>query len=205
MNIFHDHLDFPKYLAFAICYLNFIVRKLRIWLNTFLFLSLQTITRNDAFDVINQKSTSTTPGTLPQIDLKGHTIEELAAVANVSVSAIKKAIELRQKQLMAEREEMIRNKTLEEELRRDEMIAKQLAMYQQEHQKFLATSTTEAPTTASTTTTTVRTTTARKTTRAPVPQKISGKVPTTLQSKVFISLHCLILFVISILKIVRSS
>lgn len=108
-------------------------------------------------------------------------------MANVSVAAIKKAIELRQKQLMALHEEMIRNKTLEEELKRDEMIAKQLAMYQQEHQKFLATSTTEAPTTASTTTTTVRTTTARKTTRAPVPVKISGKVPAAIvQSKVFI-------------------
>ncbi|XP_055301869.1 uncharacterized protein LOC129568231 isoform X2 [Sitodiplosis mosellana] len=141
--------------------------------------------KDDTIDVTNFKSSSTTPGTLPEIDLKGHTVEELAAVANVSVSAIKKAIELRQKQLMAVHEELIRNKTLEEELKRDEMIAKQLAMYQQEHQKFLATSTTEAPTTASTTTTTVRTTTARRATRAPVPQKISGKVPASVvQSKV---------------------
>lgn len=136
--------------------------------------------------MLNRKPT-TTAQPLPQIDLKGHTVEELAAVANVSVAAIKKAIEMRQKQLMAEHEEMMRNKTLEEELKRDEMIAKQLAMYQQEHQKFLATSTIEPPTTASTTTTTVRTTTAKKTTtRLPTPaQKITGKVvPNIIQSKV---------------------
>lgn len=128
--------------------------------------------------------TSTAQPALPTIDLKGHTVEELAAVANVSVSAIKKAIEIRQKQLIAEHEEVMRNKTLEEELKRDEMIAKQLAMYQQEHQKFLATSTTEAPTTASTTTTTVRTTTTKKPTRAPT-SKVSAKViPNIMQSKV---------------------
>lgn len=128
--------------------------------------------------------TSTAQPALPTIDLKGHTVEELAAVANVSVSAIKKAIEIRQKQLIAEHEELMRNKTLEEELKRDEMIAKQLAMYQQEHQKFLATSTTEAPTTASTTTTTVRTTTTKKPTRTPTP-KVSAKViPNIMQSKV---------------------
>lgn len=128
--------------------------------------------------------TSTAQPALPTIDLKGHTVEELAAVANVSVSAIKKAIEIRQKQLIAEHEEVMRNKTLEEELKRDEMIAKQLAMYQQEHQKFLATSTTEAPTTASTTTTTVRPTTTKKPTRAPT-SKVSAKViPNIMQSKV---------------------
>lgn len=127
---------------------------------------------------------------MPQIDLKGHTVEELAAVANVSVAAIKKAIEMRQKQLLAVHEEMMRNKTLQEELKRDEMIAKQLAMYQQEHQKFLATSTSEPSTTASTTTTTVRTTTVKKTTRIPAPaQKITGKVVhNILQSKVSRSL-----------------
>lgn len=129
-----------------------------------------------------------TQANLPQIDLKGHTVEELAAVANVSVSAIKKAIELRQKQLIALQQEIIRNKTMEAELRRDEMIAKQLASYQQEQQKFLATSTTEAPTTISTTTTTVRTTTTKKPTRAPAPvqQKASSSkvVPHAIQSKV---------------------
>lgn len=134
--------------------------------------------------------TSTARPALPTIDLKGHTVEELAAVANVSVSAIKKAIEIRQKQLIAEHEELMRNKTLEEELKRDEMIAKQLAMYQQEHQKFLATSTTEAPTTASTTTTTVRTTTTKKPTRTPTP-KVSAKViPNIMQSKVSDFMKC---------------
>lgn len=122
--------------------------------------------------------------TLPQVDLKGHTVEELAAVANVSVSAIKKAIEMRQKQLMAEQEDMMRKKMLEEEMKRDELIAKQLAIYQQEHQKFLATSTIEPQTTASTTT--IRSTsTTKKITRAPIPTKASGKVtPPVIQSKV---------------------
>lgn len=145
---------------------------------------LQSINRKDGtFETLNHQVTSTQT-TLPKIDLKGHTVEELAAVANVSVSAIKKAIEIRQKQLLALQEEIIRNKTLEEELKRDEMIAKQLAMYQHEHQKFLATSTTEAPTTASTTTT-VRITTTKKSTRTPATQKNIGKViPHVLQSKV---------------------
>ena len=125
---------------------------------------------------------TSTQATLPQIDLKGHTIEELAAVANVSVSAIKKAIELRQKQLVAVQEEIRRNKTMEDELKRDEMIAKQLAMYQQEHQKFLATSTIEAPTTPSTTTTS---TTTKRPIRTTVSPKVVGKVsPHVIQSKV---------------------
>lgn len=141
--------------------------------------------KEDNIETPNHKP-STTEKPLPQIDLKGHTVEELAAVANVSVSAIKKAIELRQRQMMAQHDELKRNKTLEEELRRDELIAKQLAMYQQEHQKFLATSTTEAPTTASTTTTTIRSTTARRTTtKSPDPTRISGKVVANIiQSKV---------------------
>lgn len=155
--------------------------------NLFILLNLlQSINRKDEnFDALNQKVAGNHPK-LPQVDLKGHTVEELAAVANVSVSAIKKAIEIRQKQLVALQDEMTRNKTLENELKRDEMIAKQLAMYQQEHQKFLATSTTEAPTTASTTTTTTeRITTTKKPTRTPATQKNIGKViPHLIQSKV---------------------
>lgn len=155
--------------------------------NLFILLNLlQSINRKDEnFDALNQKVAGNQPK-LPQVDLKGHTVEELAAVANVSVSAIKKAIEIRQKQLVALQDEMTRNKTLENELKRDEMIAKQLAMYQQEHQKFLATSTTEAPTTASTTTTTTeRITTTKKPTRTPATQKNIGKViPHLIQSKV---------------------
>lgn len=40
---------------------------------------------------------------LPEIDLKGHTIEELALAANVSVDVIKAAIKLRQNQMMIEK------------------------------------------------------------------------------------------------------
>lgn len=155
----------------------------------FLSFILQSINRKDdpSLDVLHHEASSTTQQSLPVVDLKGHTVEELAAVANVSVSAIKKAIEIRQKQLMAAHQQMIRNKTLEEELKRDEMIAKQLAMYQQEHQKFLATSTTEAPTTASTTTTTtttVRTTTPKKVTRPPTIKATAKVLPNVIQSKV---------------------
>lgn len=73
----------------------------------------------------------------------GHTVEELAAAANISVEAIQKAIQMKQQQLLAEQ---------------------QAAMYKQqiEIMKHLAT-TTAMPTRPSTTTTT--TTTVRPVTR----------------------------------------
>lgn len=40
---------------------------------------------------------------MPKVDLKGHTIEELAAAANVSVEFIKAAIKIRQQQLLVEK------------------------------------------------------------------------------------------------------
>lgn len=40
---------------------------------------------------------------LPAVDLKGHTVEELAAAAQVSVEVIKDAIKLRQQQMMIEK------------------------------------------------------------------------------------------------------
>jgi hypothetical protein len=40
---------------------------------------------------------------LPQVDLKGHTIEELAAAANVTVDVIQAAIKMRQQQLLLEK------------------------------------------------------------------------------------------------------
>lgn len=40
---------------------------------------------------------------LPQVDLKGHTVEELAAAANVTVDVIQAAIKMRQQQLMLEK------------------------------------------------------------------------------------------------------
>lgn len=114
------------------------------------------------------------------MDLKGHTVEELAAVANVSVAAIKKAIEMRQKQLIAEQEEQMRKQIIEQEAKREEQIAHQLAIYQQEHQKFLATSTTATPTT------TVKvTTTSKPVTRSPGKVKPT-KSPSNASSKVSI-------------------
>ena len=40
---------------------------------------------------------------LPNVDLKGHTVEELALVANVSVETIKTAIKVRQQQMLLEK------------------------------------------------------------------------------------------------------
>lgn len=75
----------------------------------------------------------------------GHTVEELASAANISVEAIQKAIQVKQQQLLAEQ---------------------QAAQYKQqiELMKHLATST-ERPTRPSTTTTTTTTTTPRPVTR----------------------------------------
>lgn len=117
---------------------------------------------------------------MPQVDLKGHTVEELAAVANVSVAAIKKAIEMRQKQLLAEQEQQMRRQMIEQEAKREEQIAQQLALYQQEHQKFLATSTIGTPVT-----TVKATATTRPATRAPAPARVTpNKMPANGLSKV---------------------
>lgn len=40
---------------------------------------------------------------LPQVDLKGHTVEELAKAANVTVDVIQAAIKMRQQQLLLEK------------------------------------------------------------------------------------------------------
>lgn len=41
---------------------------------------------------------------LPEVDLRGHTVEELALVANVSVATIQNAIKMRQQQLVLEQQ-----------------------------------------------------------------------------------------------------
>lgn len=41
---------------------------------------------------------------MPQVDLRGHTVEELAKAANVSVETIQNAIRMRQQQLMLEQQ-----------------------------------------------------------------------------------------------------
>lgn len=122
---------------------------------------------------------------IPQVDLKGHTVEELAAVANVSVEAIKRAIALRQKQLIAEQEQHIRRQNEEESAilrqRQEADIANQLAMYQYQQQQYLATST--LPTTVKTTTTTATTkqTTVRQVTTPRPPLPGSNKVSSSIQ------------------------
>lgn len=79
---------------------------------------------------------------LPEVDLRGHTVEELALVANVSVATIKNAIKMRQQQLVLEQ---------------------QAIQYQQQMEMLKAAaprlSPTRAPTRPPTTTTTTTTTT----------------------------------------------
>lgn len=48
---------------------------------------------------------------MPIIDLKGHTIEELASFANVSVDVIKMAIKMREQQMMTKKEETMKIST----------------------------------------------------------------------------------------------
>jgi hypothetical protein len=88
---------------------------------------------------------------LPQVDLKGHTVEELAAAANVTVDVIQAAIKMRQKQLLLEK----RN-------------------YANGHKQKISTRVTVQPTTAATTTTTIRTTTTTRATTTPyIKKKVS--------------------------------
>lgn len=51
-------------------------------------------------------------GILPEIDLKGHSIEDLAAFANVSVNVIKAAISMRQSQMIQKRKTDLRNQSI---------------------------------------------------------------------------------------------
>lgn len=135
---------------------------------------------------IQQNSVSSTLASLsdhslPQVDLKGHTVEELAAVANVSVDAIKKAISLRQKQLVAEQDAQLKRQMEQEanlmRQRQEAEIANQLAMYQYQQQQYLATSTssTTTKTTTAPTTTTTRQTTARRPSITPRPVMAGGQ------------------------------
>lgn len=115
---------------------------------------------------------------LPQVDLKGHTVEELAAVANVSVDAIRKAIELRQKQLMADQEIQLKRQMEEEanqmRQRQEADIANQLAMYQYQQQQYLATSTPSSTVKSTTVAATTRQTTTRRPATTPRPIMAGG-------------------------------
>lgn len=58
---------------------------------------------SNKFESLTKVEPSPPEEDLPPIDLKGHTIEELAAVANVSIETIKSAIKLRQQQMIVEK------------------------------------------------------------------------------------------------------
>lgn len=115
---------------------------------------------------------------LPQVDLKGHTVEELALVANVSVDAIRKAIELRQKQLIAAQETQLKRQMEEEanqmRQRQEADIANQLAMYQYQQQQYLATSTPSSTVKSTTVAATTRQTTTRRPATTPRPIMAGG-------------------------------
>jgi len=67
--------------------------------------SFQTLplSTSNKFESLTKVEISPPEEDLPNVDLKGHTIEELAAVANVSVETIKSAIKLRQQQMLVEK------------------------------------------------------------------------------------------------------
>jgi hypothetical protein len=94
--------------------------------------------------------------TVPQFDLRGHTLEELATAANVNVTTIKAAIEMRQRQLLEKQEQ--------------EMMFMQQLQRQQQH--LMATQTTRTTTTTTTTTRRPSTTTLKP--RSKYPVAVSG-------------------------------
>lgn len=96
---------------------------------------------------------------LPSVDLQGHTVEELAAVANVSVSVIRSAIHMKQQEMLAEQKMSIR----------------QQETYNQIQQQF------GMQTVGTTTSTTTTTTTPRP---PPIPQKTPSRYPMAGGNKV---------------------
>lgn len=99
----------------------------------------------------------------PEVDLKGHSVEELAVAAGVSIEVIKSAIKLRQQQLM-----------LEKKMKANSVKTKQ---WKTTPQFTASPKTTEVATTQSTTTT-------KPSTTAYVPKKKVSKKPTKNGHKV---------------------
>lgn len=100
------------------------------------------------------------PIQLPSVDLQGHTVEELAAVANVSVSVIKSAIYMKQQEMLAEQNLNLR----------------QQETYNQIQQQFGMQAIETTSTTTTTTTTTPR--------PPPIPQKTPSRYPMAGGNKV---------------------
>ncbi|CAO1398819.1 unnamed protein product [Diamesa hyperborea] len=97
---------------------------------------------------------------LPQIDLKGHTVEELAKAANVTVDVIRAAIKMRQKQMMVEQ----KNYAIQ--------MQQQLSLQQQPTTAF--TSPRPRPTTQTTKTIPITTTTQAYDTKKVVNRPLAG-------------------------------
>jgi ATP-dependent Lon protease len=119
----------------------------------------ETYQRPEAQKIVSQytRNTQSNPepvSSFPSFDLRGHTLEELAAAANVNVSTIQAAIEMRQQQLM--------------EKQQQEMFFMQ-QLQQQQQQQMIAMQTT--------TTTTTTTTTRRPSTTTLFTQKPRSKYP----------------------------
>ncbi|CAO1408266.1 unnamed protein product [Diamesa tonsa] len=95
---------------------------------------------------------------LPQIDLKGHTVEELAKAANVTVDVIRAAIKMRQKQMMVEQ----KNYAIQ--------MQQQLSLQQQPTTAF----TSPRPTTQTTKTIPITTTTQAYDTKKVVNRPLAG-------------------------------
>lgn len=63
------------------------------------------------YNHINISSIQTNDEIMPEIDLKGHSVEDLAKFANVSVNVIKTAISMRQSQMMQKRKDQLQKST----------------------------------------------------------------------------------------------
>lgn len=82
---------------------------------------------------------------LPNVDLKGHTVEELASVANVSVETIKAAIKLRQQQLLLEKKTTKQSKWRKAISKTTTAHATQSTLFSEPTEKLTTQSTTTRP------------------------------------------------------------
>ncbi|KAL7034630.1 hypothetical protein ACKWTF_008036 [Chironomus riparius] len=123
------------------------------------------LSTSNKFESLTKVETSPPEEDLPNVDLKGHTIEELAAVANVSVETIKSAIKLRQQQMLVE-------KKIQQSAADKKKILEPLTM-----QTTLQSTTVEKTTQRSTTQSSKTTTNFIRSTSAYIPKKKVKKHP----------------------------
>lgn len=128
------------------------------------------LSTSNKFESLTKVEVSPPEEDLPNVDLKGHTIEELAAVANVSVETIKSAIKLRQQQMLVEMK-------IQQSAADKKKILEPLTMQTTLRQSTTVEKTTERSTTQSSPIITTTTTNFVKSTSAYIPKKKVKKHP----------------------------